>query len=120
MEDKSWRQEIAERLRDAGASRPPGLDNFPQNPHDAFWNAFERDEQKRTLIMIPDQFLSLIRGFLNIATGTLVTSGVLTSSNAMTISGIIMGIAPLVWGFFVHSPTQTIKAAEIVKSQGLV
>jgi hypothetical protein len=79
----------------------------------------ERNALKGTVRMIPDQYLTLLRGFLNIGTGALVTSGVISSSNSVTIVGIVMGIAPLAWGLFVHSPTQIVKAAEVVQEKGL-
>jgi hypothetical protein len=64
-----------------------------------------------------DQFLSIIRGFLNIGGGVLVTHGVVSGGSMTTISGIVLNIASLAWGAFVHSDPQVMKAAEIVQDR---
>ena len=64
-----------------------------------------------------DQFLSSMRGILNLGGGALVTSGVMTSSTMATISGIVLNVAGLAWGAFVHTDHQTVKAAQIIQDK---
>ena len=64
-----------------------------------------------------DQFLSIMRGLLNLGGGALVTSGVITSSTMATVSGIALNVAGLAWGAFVHTDSQTVKAAQIIQDK---
>jgi hypothetical protein len=68
-----------------------------------------------------DQFLSLTRGLLNLGGGALVATGVMSGGTMATVSGIVLNVAGLAWGTFVHSDQQTVKAAQVVeyKNTGL-
>ena len=70
--------------------------------------------------MTSDQFMSLVRGVLNLGGGVLVSQGIVSSNNMVTIAGVVTGVAGLAWGAFVHAPTQIVKAADTVKAKGLV
>lgn len=64
--------------------------------------------------MTEDQFMSVLRGILNLVGGSLVSSGIISGGNLTTIVGIVLGIAMLAWGAFVHTDASTIKASEAV------
>ncbi len=66
-----------------------------------------------------DQYMSIVRTFLNVAGGALVTSGTLTDSNVQMISGIAIPVATAIWGMFVHSPAAVVSRAEELKTKGL-
>jgi len=67
-----------------------------------------------------DQYLSLVRGALNIGGGILVTKGVLSGGDLGTIAGIIMPLASLVWGWVVHDPVNVVAKAADLKAKGVV
>lgn len=64
-----------------------------------------------------DQFLSIIRGFINLGGGALVAQGVVSGGTMTTISGIVLNVASLAWGMFVHTDSQTVKAAQVVQDK---
>lgn len=64
-----------------------------------------------------DQFLSIIRGFLNLGGGVLVSQGVVDGGTMTTVSGVALSVASLAWGAFVHSDHQTVKAAQVVQDK---
>ena len=66
-----------------------------------------------------DQYMSLVRALMNIGGTALVTSGVLSGSGLETASAIILPLASVVWGMFVHSPAATVARAEVIKDKGL-
>ena len=66
-----------------------------------------------------DQFLSLVRGALNIGGGVLVTKGVVNGSDMATIAGMVLPFASLVWGWFVHDPVAVVAKADELKAKGL-
>jgi hypothetical protein len=65
------------------------------------------------------QYLTILRAILSAAGGALVTSGVISDSTLQAVIGIAMPLGSIVWGLFVHSPTQVVKEAEVVKAKGL-
>jgi len=66
-----------------------------------------------------DQYLSLVRGAMNLIGGALVTSGVVSGSGMESASGIIIPLASLIWGWMVHAPAATVARAEVIKEKGL-
>jgi len=58
-----------------------------------------------------------MRGLLNLGGGALVTSGVITSSTMATMSGIALNVAGSAWVSFVHTDSQTVKAAQIIQDK---
>ncbi len=67
-----------------------------------------------------DQFLSLVRGGLNIGGGMLVAKGLVSGTDMATVAGIIMPLASLVWGWTVHDPVAVVAKAETLKAKGVV
>lgn len=66
-----------------------------------------------------EQYMTLVRAMLNLGGGALVTSGAISGSGLETASGIIIPLASMLWGWFVHSPHETITRAEELKHKGL-
>lgn len=58
-----------------------------------------------------DQFMMLIRWALSIAAGFAVGHGV-SDSTWQLISGIVIAVAPLLWGYFVHTDSAKLAAVE--------
>jgi len=65
------------------------------------------------------QYATIIRAVTNYAGGALVTSGVISDSTSQAVIGIILPIASVVWGLFVHSPAAVVAQAEDIKAKGL-
>ena len=67
-----------------------------------------------------DQFLSLVRGVLNIGGGMLVTKGVIGGADMTTIAGVVLPLASLIWGWTVHDPVAVVAKANQLKETGVV
>lgn len=67
-----------------------------------------------------EQYMSIVRTVLNVAGGVLVTNGTMTDSTVQMLSGIAIPLATALWGIFVHSPAETVKRADELKSKGVV
>ena len=65
-----------------------------------------------------EQYMSIVRAILNVAGGALVTSGVTSDSTIASITGIVLPLASMAWGWFVHSPIQVVKQAEVIVQKG--
>lgn len=65
------------------------------------------------------QYMTLVRALLNLGGGALVTSGAISGSGLETVSGLIIPLATMLWGFFVHSPQETVKRADQFKAKGV-
>lgn len=64
--------------------------------------------------MTSEQFLSLLRTVLKFGGSALVTHGAIDGGAMETVTGVITGIAPVVWDMFVHSDSGITKAADAV------
>ncbi len=61
--------------------------------------------------MNPDQFMSLVRTGLGMAAGFAIAHGV-TNQTWELIAGIVTAVAPLLWGYFVHTDSAKLAAVE--------
>lgn len=66
-----------------------------------------------------EQYMTIVRAILNLGGGALVTSGAISGSGLETASGIIIPLASVIWGLFVHSPKATVERANEIKAKGL-
>lgn len=60
--------------------------------------------------MNQSQFLSWLTTTLGLVGSALVTKGVIDAQTWTLISGIVLAIVPLAWGYFVHTDTSKITA----------
>jgi len=61
-----------------------------------------------------DQLMSILRWALTTLGSFLVTNGTVSSSAWQQITGIVMTLAPFVWGLVVHTQASTVMSAAAI------